>query len=204
MKRAAILACLALPVAAHAYGVQELFQSLATDKPRRASFQEKKSIALLDKPVESSGELVFTPPAKLEKRTSKPRAESIVVDGDLATITELSKKQIAPVVDGDLATIERGGKQQTLRLSQYPGVAVLIDSIRSTLAGDLNALTKTYSAGVSGDASRWRLTLRPIDPALGTLVEHIEIAGSKGQVRTVEIFQADGDRSVMTLTPLEP
>jgi hypothetical protein len=183
--RAALLMCLALPVAAHAYGVQELFQSLAGDKPRRATFQEKKTIALLDKPVESSGELVFTPPAKLEKRTSQPRAESIVVDGDLATI-------------------ERGGKKQTLRLSQYPGVAVLIDSIRSTLAGDLNALTKTYSAAVAGDAARWRLTLRPIDPSLGTLVEHIEIAGTKGQVRTVEIFQADGDRSVMTLTPIEP
>jgi len=183
--RCVLLACLLLPPAAQAYGVQELFQSLAGDKPRRASFQEKKTIALLDKPVESSGELVFTPPARLEKRTSKPRTESIVVEGDIATI-------------------ERGGKRQTLRLSQYPGVAVLIDSIRSTLAGDLKALTKTYSAGVAGDAALWRLTLRPIDPSLGTFVEHIEIAGSKGQVRTVEIFQADGDRSVMTLTPIEP
>ena len=107
-------------------------------------------------------------------------------------------------MDGDLDTIERGGKKQTLRLSQYPGVAVLIDSIRSTLAGDLDALTKTYSAALAGDAARWRLTLRPIDPSLGTLVEHIEIGGSKGQVRTVEIFQADGDRSLMTLTPIEP
>src|SRR5262249_27590169 len=115
MNRAALLACLGLPLAAHAYGVQELFQSLSTDKPRRATFQERKPIALLDKPVESSGELVFTPPARLEKRTSKPRAESIVIDGDIATI-------------------DRGGKQQTLRLSQYPGIAVLIDSIRSTLA----------------------------------------------------------------------
>jgi hypothetical protein len=185
MKHAAFVLCLAIPAAAHAYGVQELFQSLAGDKPRRATFQEKKSLALLDKPVESSGELVFTPPARLEKRTSKPRAESIVVDGDIATI-------------------ERGGKQQTLRLSQYPGVAVLIDSIRSTLAGDLNALTKTYSVAVAGDASHWRLTLRPMDLTLGSLVEHIEIAGSRGQVRTVEIFQADGDRSVMTLTPIEP
>jgi len=185
MARAALLACLLLPAAARAYGVQELFQSLAGDKPRHASFQEKKTMALLDKPVESSGELVFTPPARLEKRTSKPRAESIVVDGDVAVI-------------------ERAGRKQTLRLPQYPGVAVLIDSIRSTLAGDLNALTKTYSAAVAGDAARWRLTLRPIDPSLGTLVEHIEIAGSKGEVRTVEIFQADGDRSVMTLTPIEP
>ena len=186
MRRAAVVAlALGVASAAHAYSVQELFQSLATDKPRRASFQEKKTLALLDKPVESSGELVFTPPARLEKRTKAPRSESIVVEGDVATL-------------------ERAGKKQTLRLSQYPGVAILIDSIRSTLAGDLAGLTRTYSAAVAGDASRWILTLRPLDLSLGTLVEHIEIGGSKGQVRTVSIFQADGDRSDMTLTPIEP
>jgi len=179
-----LVAALLAANAAHAFGVQDLFQLLAHDKPHRAAFQEKKTLALLDKPVESAGELVFTPPGRLEKRTTKPRAESIVVEGDIATI-------------------ERGGNRQTLRLSQYPNVAVFIDSIRSTLAGDLRALTKTYSAGVAGDAARWRLTLRPLDPSLGSLVEHIEISGGGSQVRSVEIFQADGDKSVMTLTPLD-
>ena len=126
---------------------------------------------------------MFTPPARLEKRTSAARERPWW-------------RATSPP--------ERGGNKQTLRLSQYPGVAVLIDSIRSTLAGDLKALTKTYSAAVSGDAAKWRLTLRPMDLTLGALVEHIEITGSQGQVRTVEIFQADGDRSVMTLTPIEP
>ena len=182
--RSLFVALLFCAPSAYAFGVQDLFQLLAHDKPRRATFQEKKTIALLDKPVESSGELVFTPPGKLEKRTTQPRPESIVVEGDLATI-------------------ERGGRKQSLRLSQYPNVSVFIDSIRSTLAGDLRSLTRTYSTAVAGDASRWRLTLRPLDPSLGTLVEHIEISGGQAQVRTVEIFQADGDKSVMTLTPLD-
>jgi hypothetical protein len=170
---------------AFAYSVQDLFQALSNDKPRRAAFHEKKTIALLDKPVESSGELVFTPPARLEKRTTAPKPERIVVEGDVASI-------------------ERNGRKQSLRLSQYPAIGVLIDSIRSTLAGDLASLTRTYSTAVAGDAARWRLTLRPLDPALGSVVEHIEISGAQGQVRTVEVFQADGDRSVMTLTPLDP
>ena len=176
---------LAWPLAAQAYGVQELFQTIGQGKPRRASFQEKKTLALLDKPVESSGELSFTPPGRLEKRTTRPKPERIVIEGDLATV-------------------ERNNKQQTLRLSQQPGIAALIDSIRSTLAGDLNALTRSYSAAVAGDAAKWRLTLRPLDPTLSTVVEHVEISGTQGVVRTVEIFQADGDKSVMTLTPLQP
>lgn len=187
MRAASVVIAMAIawPAAAQAYGVQELFQALGQGKPRRAAFQEKKTLALLDRPVESSGELSFTPPARLEKKTTRPRAERILIEGDLATI-------------------ERNNKQQTVRLSQQPAIAALIDSIRSTLAGDLNALTKSYSAAVAGDASKWRLTLRPLDSTVSSIVEHVEIAGTQGVVRTVEIFQADGDKSVMTLTPLDP
>ena len=186
MMRLALLiatACLSCAASAAALGVQELFETLSRAKPGRAAFQEKKFVTLLDKPVESSGELVFTPPSRLEKRTTAPRAESVVVDGDLLTF-------------------ERAGRKQSLKLREHPAIAVLVESIRSTLAGDLASLTRTYSTALAGDAAQWRLTLRPLDPSLGTLVERLEIAGSQAQVRTVEIFQADGDRSVMTLKPL--
>jgi outer membrane lipoprotein-sorting protein len=186
MRRLALLlatAWVSCVASAATLGVQELFDSLARAKPARAAFHEKKFVTLLDKPVESSGELVFTPPSRLEKRTTAPRAESVVVDGDVLTL-------------------ERAGKKQSLKLRENPALAMLVESIRSTLAGDLASLTRTYSAALAGDAAQWRLTLRPLDPSLGTLVERLEIDGSHEQVRKVEIFQADGDRSVMTLTPL--
>ena len=163
--------------------VAQLFAELAKRGQTTATFQERKFLALLDRPLESSGELLFIPPDRLEKRTLRPKPESLVVDGDAVTL-------------------ERGGKRRTLRLSGNPQVAVLVDSIRGTLAGDLASLTRTYSAGLQGDSTRWRLTLRPLDPSIGTLVEHIEIGGTGAQVRIVEIFQADGDRSVMTIAPL--
>jgi hypothetical protein len=176
--------------AAHAHAaanmdVAKLFEALAKEKPARAAFQEKKFLALLDKPVESSGELAFTPPDRLEKRTLKPRPESVVVEGDVATL-------------------DRGGKRHSLTLRDNPAIAVLVESIRATLAGDLAALTRSYSVGVDGDSARWRIVLKPLDPGLATLVERIEIGGAQARMKTVEIFQADGDRSLMTLTPLAP
>jgi Outer membrane lipoprotein carrier protein LolA-like len=165
------------------WGVAQLFDALAKQGPARAAFQERKFMALLDQPVDSSGELVFTPPDRLEKRTVKPKPESVVADRDSVTL-------------------ERGGKRRTLRLAENPQVAVLVESIRATLAGDLASLTRTYSAAVDGNPARWHLVLRPLDPTLATLVERIEIGGNGADVRTVEIFQADGDRSVMTLAPL--
>lgn len=186
MKRLALLAFAAFAscvASAAPLGIQQLFDSLAHAKPARATFHEKRFMALLDRPAESSGELVFTPPSRLEKRTTAPRAENVVVDGDVLTL-------------------ERSGRKQALKLRENPAIAVLVESIRSTLAGDLASLTRTYSTALAGDTAQWRLTLRPLDPSLGTLVERLEIGGSQARVRTVEIFQADGDRSVMTLTPL--
>ena len=183
----ALLAWLAtaLPPASLAadFNVASLFESLAKQQPGRAAFTEKKFISLLDRPVESSGELVFTPPDRIEKKTLLPKPESVVVDRDSVTL-------------------ERAGKRHTLRLRENPAVAVLVESIRGTLAGDLAALTRTYSVALDGAAPRWRLVLRPLDPALGTLVERVEITGAQVRVASVEIFQADGDRSVMTLAPL--
>jgi Outer membrane lipoprotein carrier protein LolA-like len=182
----AVALYLASPFARAAdWGVAQLFESLSKQKVTRATFKERKFLALLDKPVESSGELVFTPPDRLEKRTLKPNPESMVVDRDTVTL-------------------ERGGKRHSLALRDNPAIAVLIESIRGTLAGDLVLLTRTYSAGLDGNAARWKLILRPLDPSLAVLVERIEIGGAQAQVRTVEIFQADGDRSLMTLSPLAP
>ena len=182
MKWLAALLLAFAPAAMAAWNVHDLFASLAKERPARATFHEKKYLALLDKPVESSGELVFTPPHTLEKRTVKPRPERVVVDRDRVTL-------------------ERNGRKHSIGLRENPGVAVLVESIRGTLAGDLAALTRTYSVGLDGSPERWRLILRPLQPELATLAERIEIGGSQAQVATVEIFQADGDRSLMSLSP---
>jgi len=168
-----------------AFDIVSLFERLARERPGRATFEERKFLSLLDKPVQSSGELLFIPPDRLEKRTLKPRVESVVVDRERVTL-------------------ERGGKRQSLVLRQNPQVAVLVESIRATLAGDLGALTRTYSVALDGTPARWRLTLRPLDPAIATLVERIEIGGSESRVDRVEIFQADGDRSLMSIAPAPP
>ena len=181
----ALLLVLGLSISAPAcaWNVAELFQQLARQQPARATFQERKHMALLDRPLDSAGELSFTPPDRLEKRTTTPREERVVVDRERVTL-------------------ERGNKRHTLDLRANPAVAVLVESIRATLAGDLVALQRAYSTGLDGTPERWRLTLRPLDPAGAAIVERIDIDGEKAVVKTVEIRQADGDRSVMTITPV--
>jgi outer membrane lipoprotein-sorting protein len=184
---AACLALLAGAVTASAadFDVGRLMDLLKSQKPGKATFHETKHIAILERPVESTGELLFTPPDRLEKRSTGLNAERMVVDRETLTI-------------------ERGGRKQTMSLREHPQVAVFVDSIRGTLAGDRTSLEKTYTLALEGDAQRWRLVLKPRDAQLARIVSRIVISGTLAQVRRIEIEQADGDRSVMVVTPVSP
>ena len=179
------LALMPVSVISHAaeWDIDQLMRGLAQTRSDRASFVEKKFIAMLDKPVESSGELFYTAPDRLEKRTIKPKPESMTVDA------------------GTLV-IERGRQKHRLQLQDYPELAAFIDSIRGTLAGDRKALERNYRMSLDGTAERWTLQLLPVDEKMQAVVTRIRIAGARYAVRSVEITQADGDSSLMLIEKL--
>jgi hypothetical protein len=52
---------------------------------------------------------------------------------------------------------------------------------------------------------QWSLALFPLDRQLAKSVAEVQIDGMRDELRRVEIRQADGDRSLMTLrTPAKP
>jgi len=183
--RHVLVALALLPAISHAadWDIDQLMHDLAQTRSGRASFVEKKSIAMLDKPVESSGELFYSAPDHLEKRTLKPKAESMTVDG------------------GTLV-IERGRQKHRLQLQDYPELAAFIDSIRGTLAGDRKALERNYRLSLDGTAEHWTLQLLPADEKMQAVVKRIRIAGVRDALRSIEITQADGDSSLMLVEKL--
>lgn len=175
----------ALPVCAANWDIPTLMRALAANPGGTARFVERKYLAVLDAPIESSGTLAYRPPARLERHTERPRPESLVLDGDALTLSRPS---------GELH----------MELRDYPDVAALIESIRSTLAGNRAALERNYLLSLSGERADWTLDLLPSNTDIAALVLRIRIEGQGGQVHAVEILQADGDRSVMQITPLAP
>jgi outer membrane lipoprotein-sorting protein len=162
------------------FTVGQLMGAMANSKHGAANFTEKKFISILDQPVESSGELLFVPPARMEKRTLKPMVETLVLDRDVLTV-------------------ERQMQRHVLQLKDYPEVAGMIESIRATLAGDRQALERSYRLTLEGSRDRWTLVLTPLDTRVARVVARIRMEGTRDEVRTVEILQADGDRSVMSV-----
>jgi hypothetical protein len=163
------------------WDIERLMQSLAKVNVGRADFVETKYIAMLERPVVSSGQLFYVAPDKLEKRTLKPRPESMIIEG------------------GTLV-IERGSQNMTLQVESAPELAGFVNSIRGTLAGDRKALERSFALTLEGQPQRWLLILKPLDRRMAAAVTSIRISGALDDVRNVEILQADGDRSVMTIS----
>jgi outer membrane lipoprotein-sorting protein len=165
---------------ASTWTLDRLMSTLGQKKSGHASFEETKYLAIANAPVTSSGELVFTAPDHLEKRTDNPKPEDLVVDGDKLTIA-------------------RNGHQYTLALTQYPELSAFIESIRATLAGNRFALEQVYKVAVTGSGDDWTLTLTPRDSRMLKTISTITLTGTRDLLHTVAIQQADGDHSLMRL-----
>ena len=166
-----------------AWNLARLMYELAQVKTSQARFVERRYVGILTAPLESSGTLLYVAPDRLEKRTLSPRVESMLLEGDRLTLES-----------------EQPKRRRSIRLDDYPAVGVFVESIRSTLAGDLAALKRLFQLALEGDEQRWRLVLRPGEPNMQELVSEIRIGGSRGTIDSFEFLEPNGDHSTMTIT----
>ena len=162
------------------YGLTQLMQQLAARGTSHASFVERKTLAVLRRPIESSGLLIYVAPDHLEKRTLLPKAETLQLDKGMLSV-------------------QRGKRSYHLALRDYPDVAAFVDTIRATLAGDLPALERKFTLEFRKPSNDWALVLAPREPRLAHLIARIRINGTGVTLSAVTIESADGDRSVMTI-----
>jgi Outer membrane lipoprotein carrier protein LolA-like len=160
--------------------LDRLMTLLAERTHGHASFVEEDHLAVLDRPVRSSGELLYDRPDHLEKRTLTPRPASLILENGSVTI-------------------QSGRHKHVLALRDYPQIAPFIESLRATLAGDRRALEQVFKVAFEGGLEHWTLTLVPLDAKLKGVAQEIRIEGTRDELREVSISQADGDRSVMTI-----
>ena len=169
------------------WGVADLMRSLQAVESSKARFVERKELAILNEPLESSGTLVYRAPGKLEKHTLTPERESLVLDGGQL----------------ELANATRGWRK-TFALHDHPVIWAFVESIRSTLAGDLPTLRRFYEVELEGREPAWQLKLQPREPGMKTVVGVIRISGSGTRISRIEMIETGGDRSVMTISRVAP
>jgi hypothetical protein len=169
--------------AAAAFGndaLDQLMSQLGQRQHGHVAFTEQHVSKVLDRPLESAGELFYDAPDRLEKRTTKPRPERMV----------LEKGQLS---------FERRHKQYHVALADFPQAVPYIEAIRATLAGDRPALERVFRVAYSRTGEQWTLRLTPLDAQVAAAVTDVSIEGSADVIRTVTVQLANGDRSITTL-----
>lgn len=177
-----LAALVAHAAVAAAFTPARLMQMLAGVESVDASFREERHLAALEQPLQLTGILRYRAPDYLKKQTVLPRPEMFEVSGD---------RLVVESAEGD---------RRELSLGDYPQLRAFVESLRGTLAGDLRGLRRYYRLTLSGGRDAWRLRLTPDDPAVARYVSTITIAGGGARLASVEIVEAGGDRSLMTVT----
>ena len=170
-----------------AFDIVELMRTLAQVKAGEATFTETRTVAMLERSLQSSGRLSFEAPDSFVRETLKPRREKVAVVGNQVTMS---------IGSGT------GARSRTVPLDSVPEAAVIMEAIRGTLTGNRDAIERNFTPTVTGTPQRWTLELKPREPRLRELVISVRLGGEKGLVREVTVAMADGDRSVMTIEPI--
>jgi hypothetical protein len=179
---ALLAACAQASSAAPDRELDAVLAQLALRQHGHVEFIEQHFLSVLDHPIESSGDMRYDAPDRLEKRTLSPRRETLLLAGGILTV-------------------DKGKSHRVVDLHAYPQVQPFIESIRATLAGDRAALEKLFTLEFVGTLPKWTLTLLPKDPKVKRTVAQVRIDGANDQLSKVEIRQPDGDRSLLTLRP---
>jgi outer membrane lipoprotein-sorting protein len=160
----------------------DLMRELASVPRARARFTETKHVALLKAPLTLTGTLSYERPDRLEKHVLAPYDERIAIAGTQVTVDNNTR-----------------GRTQNVSVASNPTLLALVESLRATLAGDLAALERHFEVTLERKAGQWTIALVPREPGTLALITRISLTGSGTQLRRIDIEEAGGDRSEMSI-----
>lgn len=179
---ALIVAAFAEAAPAAEPALAEVMRAFAGVQSARARFTETKQVALLKAPLVLTGTLTYQRPDRLEKHVLTPYDERIAIAGTEISVDNKSR-----------------ARTQTFSAASNPTLQALIESLRATLAGDLPALERHFAVAFEGSADEWTIALVPRDAGTLALISRIRLAGTGSRLARIDIDEAGGDRSQMTL-----
>lgn len=143
-----------------------------------ATFVEEKNIALLSEPLVNWGQIDYSKPRRLERRTTKP----------FESLWRL---------DGHLVTVEDAGERTMIDLDEYPDALLLATAFMDVLEGDVDQLRKNFRVGFAPQHADtpWSIELTPLRNGRRALFRRIEISGLGVLVERLIIAESSGDKS---------
>lgn len=162
-----------------------LLAAFASMPGLEAQFVEEKQLAMLARPLTSSGTLYFTQPGLLHRRVEVPRPSTVVITPDTLQFSDDSGTEII-----DLRSREELG--------------LFVESLVWVLAGDRAALERVYRIEFTPTAEGWTLSLTPQGPPLSEIITALTIRGRGLAVGEIRVDETAGDHTVTRISAADP
>jgi outer membrane lipoprotein-sorting protein len=148
-------------------------------------FSEEKHIALLARPLRSTGTIYFERDRGIARTTLTPRAQHVVL-----TRTSLR--------------IRTGTRTEVMPLDKTKDLKAFALIFPTLLRGERSELERAFELGLHGsDSAWWALTFTPRADSLRALVRRVVVFGRKGEVVRLQITEASGDTTHTHLTDIQ-
>ena len=162
------------PAAAEAT-LEGTMRALAAQPHRQAAFSEEKAIPELSAPLPSTGTLSWSAPSRLEKHTTWPAEERLLIEGDRLLLERPAQNL-----------------RQELSLQQSPDLRPFVEAIRATMAGDLATLQQYYSIDFKPEGEGWRMLLTPLSMRTRAALQLFDFRGKGADLLSIETRASDG------------
>ncbi len=148
-------------------------------------FTEEKHVALLARPLKSTGTIYFERDKGLARTTLTPKLAQVVLTPTTLRIRKDTRTEDIPLE-----------KSKDLK-----AFALIFPTL---LRGERVELEKAFDLVLEGDAkSTWALTFTPKAASLGKLVKTVVVRGSTNQVVSLRVLEASGDFTETQLTDVK-
>jgi hypothetical protein len=161
--------------AADAGLVTQITAHLAQAKGIRSRFTQTQTLAAMQRPLISSGSLLFFRARGVIWQIEVPyRATYVITDAGASEVNPQGRRTDAGHGNG------------------VRGVAQVTQMMRAMLGGDLSALYSQFDVRARGTPAQWQLLLTPNQPQLAQSLKGLQMSGGD-YLRTVRVTLANGD-----------
>ena len=159
---------------AHGAALDPVFAHFKLDR-LACTFQEDKRIALLARPLHTSGAIYYARDRGIVRETRTPRPERVVV-----TRTALR--------------IRKGDHVEDIPLDKSKDLRAFALIFPTILRGDRGELERSFDIALYGSAAAWwALAFTPRAESMRALLRRVVVFGNKDQLVALQIVEASGD-----------
>ena len=168
---------------AHGAALDPVFAHFKLDR-LACTFQEDKRIALLARPLHTTGAIYYARDRGIVRDTKTPRPERVVV-----TRTALR--------------IRKGDHVEDIPLDKSKDLKAFALIFPTILRGDRGELERAFDLGLHGsEAAWWALVFTPRAESMRALLRRVVVFGKKDRLVALQIVEASGDTTDTRLSDL--